>query len=242
MQITSLIVVVTSALAISTTWAKTGHDAPAGVAPGQALKLIQEGNERFVSGKVQRPRQDAARRQETASGQKPHTIVLSCADSRVPPEVLFDQGIGDLFVVRVAGNILGAATVASMEYAVEHLGARLILVMGHDSCGAVKAALQTPKGESAGSADLDSLVASIRPGISEFKASVVDQDKRVIAPVKKNVSYVAKDLLRRSKILRGAVEEGKIAVAQGIYMLDSGKVEFWDVANLGASKSSQQSH
>ena len=219
-------------------WAKNGPEASVGVPPAEAFGMIKAGNLRYSSGKPQRPHQDAARRKETETGQKPHTIVLSCSDSRVPPEVLFDQGIGDLFVVRVAGNVLGAATVASMEYAVEHLGARLILVMGHDSCGAIKAALSTPPGETAGSADLDSLVATIRPSLSEFKASAIKEDPRVIAPVKKNVSTVAKDLLRRSKIIRDAVEEGRVGVAQGIYMLDSGRVEFWDVANLDSSPSS----
>ena len=219
-------------IALPSAWAKgtADHGAP-GVTPEQAYETLVAGNQRFVDGKATHPRQDVARRAELAMGQKPHTIVLSCSDSRVPPELVFDQGLGELFVVRVAGNVLGAAAVASMEYAVEHLGARLIVVMGHDSCGAVKAALTTPKGKSAGSPDLDTLVAQIQPNLEKVKP---EDDKTIRGPVRANVDGVTRQLTRKSEILRKAVESGKVKVVSAIYALASGKVEFWN--NEGVSK------
>ena len=117
-------------------------DAPK-VSPADALARLKAGNQRFVAGKLQHPHQDSKRRAELAKGQQPFAIVLGCADSRTSPEVLFDQGLGDLFVVRVAGNVLDDHALASIEYAVEHLGAQLIVVLGHQRCGAVQAAKDT---------------------------------------------------------------------------------------------------
>ncbi len=131
--------------------------------PESAYANLIRGNERFITGNAKGEHRDAERRRELASVQKPFAIVLSCSDSRVPPELIFDQGLGDLFTIRVAGNVLGSAQVASIEYAVEHLGAKLILVMGHESCGAIKAALEPVSKKGSGSTDLDWLVGSIRP-------------------------------------------------------------------------------
>jgi carbonic anhydrase len=197
-----------------------------GVAPKAALSELVDGNKRFVAGKSKHPGENLALLKKLASEQKPHSIILSCSDSRVPPELVFDQGMGRLFTVRVAGNIVDPATMASIEYAVEHLGTRLIVVMGHDSCGAVKAALSTPPGASAGSKDLDLLVAAIRPAVSQFKLS--PDDKTILAPVKANVESVAKELVTRSKIVRESVESKKVAIVPAIYNLEKGGVEFWD--------------
>jgi carbonic anhydrase len=129
-------------LALAATLAFSGFKAsdPAKVSASQALNMLREGNNRFVLAEQNHPNQDAERRLTVAKGQSPFAIVLTCADSRVSPELLFDQGIGDLFVIRVAGNIPEPGGIASAEYAVEHLGARLIVVLGHERCGAVKAA------------------------------------------------------------------------------------------------------
>ncbi len=114
-----------------------------GVSPEAALKMLQEGNGRFVSAAVKRPNQNAKQRMQTAEkGQKPFASVLSCADSRVPVEVIFDRGIGDIFVVRDAGNIATQTDIGSIEYAVDHLGTHLVVVLGHSKCGAVTAAVE----------------------------------------------------------------------------------------------------
>ncbi|MGZ3699559.1 MAG: carbonic anhydrase, partial [Bdellovibrionota bacterium] len=128
--------------------------------PQALLKELQAGNGRFASSHV-------ATRKTLALGQSPGTIVLSCSDSRVPPELVFDQGLGRLFTVRVAGNVLTPETVASIEYAVSHLGSRLLVVLGHESCGAVDAALKTPAGGDAGSPDLNQLIREIQHNLSE---------------------------------------------------------------------------
>ena len=138
---------------------------------------------------------------ESLGGQKPHTIVVSCSDSRVPPELVFDQGLGNLFVVRAAGQVLGDAAVGSIEYAIEHLGPKLIVILGHDSCGAVNAALSTPDGQSAGSQGLDTLVNKIKPAVRPWAASW-QKDPTLGEPVRANVLSVAMDMMRRSRIVR----------------------------------------
>lgn len=204
-----------------------GHHVDAGVSPSDALAVLIEGNDRFVHGSLVHPAQDAARRAALTAGQKPSAIILSCSDSRVPPEVVFDRGLGDLFVVRTAGEVADATALASIEYAVEHLGARLIVVMGHSSCGAVKAALSTPIGSSAGSSNLDILVGHIRPHISKFSAQVITEDPTVREPVRSNVEGIAKSLSLHSAVLRKAIADRSIKIVQAIYNLDSGKVDFW---------------
>lgn len=216
-------------------------DHPSGVkeSPDQILKILQEGNEKFATGKSSRSHQDANRRKELTSGQQPKAIILSCSDSRVPPEHVFDQGLGDIFTIRVAGNVLGAASVASIEYAVEHLGSKLIVVMGHESCGAVKAALGTPASESAGSPDLDNLLSAIRPGLESQDRSIASKDKMLRKPVISNVNFVADRLMTRSKIVRKHVESGQVKIARGIYSLETGKVEFWDASTQAKNESSK---
>jgi carbonic anhydrase len=221
------------ALALSSTLAFAsgggGHEPPAGPAPEAVLGELKAGNRRFIDGKLTHPRQDAARRKELAGGQAPSAIVLSCSDSRVPPELVFDKGLGELFTVRVAGNVVGMDAMASIEYAVEHLGARLIVVMGHESCGAVKAALTTPAGKGAGSPDLDGLVATIQGNLGEGtdRAIASADDKKLRRPVMRNVDAVAARLLSRSKVLRKRHEEGKVRIVPAVYSLETGAVEFW---------------
>lgn len=155
-------------------------------------------------------------------------IVLSCSDSRVPPEKIFDQGLGQIFAVRTVGHVLNSDAIASIEHAVENLKAKVLVVMGHDSCGAIKSALTITEGKSAGSANLDSLLSKIRPSVSKFR-SVASDDKTLEGPVKAHVTSTLKDLLSRSKIVRDAVDNNQLVVAQGIYHLASGRVDFWSV-------------
>jgi carbonic anhydrase len=191
--------------------------------PKVALKELKEGNVRFVS---ERPMALStttdSHRLQLVQGQNPHTVVLSCSDSRLPPEHVFDQGLGKIFTIRVAGNVLNEEAVASIEYAVAHLGSRLIVVMGHESCGAVKAALHTPVDQCAGSPSLNKLIRKIRGNIG--KVSSVCPVLR--EPVMKNASATAKDLVKRSKIIRDAVKSGAVHVQEAIYKLESGTVEF----------------
>jgi carbonic anhydrase len=205
--------------------------APA-TSPARTFEELKAGNQRFIDGKAEHSLADPVRRKELATEQHPKAIVLSCSDSRVPPELVFDKGLGELFTVRVAGNVLGAATVASIEYAVEHLGARLVVILGHESCGAVKAAISTPLGQSAGSPDLDSLISTLKPNLREVSRDIASDDKTLRKPVMANVDAVGSRLLQRSRIVRKHVEEGKLAIVYGIYGLESGKVDFWHVEAL----------
>jgi carbonic anhydrase len=195
--------------------------------PVNVLESLKNGNQRFVHGELLHPRQGPDERLALAKGQAPGAIVLSCADSRVPPEVLFDQGLGDLFVVRVAGNIAGPAEVASIEYALEHLGSRLLVVMGHDSCGAVNAALSTPPGKSAGSPDLDRLVSEIQRNLAREHFQLKSADPANHNQAMANVDAVAEDLRQRSEIVRERVEKGDLRIVRSIYDLSTGQVEFW---------------
>jgi carbonic anhydrase len=191
---------------------------------------LRAGNERFATGHPEHAAQDARTRGELVKGQHPHTVVLSCSDSRVPPELIFDQGLGKIFTVRIAGEVPDAAAIASIEYAVEHLGVGLLVVLGHESCGAVKAAIATPEGKSAGSPYLDALIGDIRPHLDKNR-SLASEDAKLRQPVRDNVSGVVADLFRKSKILREHAEQNKLLVAQGIYSLETGKVDFWSAAH-----------
>jgi carbonic anhydrase len=196
-----------------------------GVGPTAALARLANGNARFVAGTPAHPDADAHTRDALVAGQHPFAVVLSCSDSRVPPEVVFDQGLGDLFVVRVAGNVLEPAVLASIEYAVEHLDARLIVVMGHESCGAVKAALATPAGHGAGSAALDGLLDTVRANVGEVHPAATDTTLR--EPVRRNVAAVAAQLVRQSPIVRERVERGTVRIVPALYALGSGQVTLW---------------
>ncbi len=191
---------------------------------GSYTELVR-GNERFATGIAKGEHRDESRRLSLASGQKPFAVVLSCSDSRVPPELIFDQGLGDLYTIRVAGNVLGSAQVASIEYAVETLGAKLIVVMGHESCGAVKAALSPGK---TGSTDQDWLASAIRPNLRGLPLrGIASTDTKIRIPVKANIDAVTDNLIVRSAIIGKAVSGGKLKVVRGIYSLDTGRVDFW---------------
>lgn len=192
----------------------------------ETLHALQEGNRRFSSGKNLTHRSKVHNRAELAHEQLPRAVVLSCSDSRVPPELVFDQGLGELFSIRTAGHVIGSASVASAEYAITHLGTKLIIVMGHESCGAVKAALSLPE-SSAGSPDLDRLLAKIRPNIKSFIGKKVDPTLR--GPVQANVEATVAQLLDRSTLIRNAVNKRQVMIVQAVYHLSGGQVEFWEV-------------
>ncbi len=193
------------------------------VTPDHALKNLKEGNERFVSGKSQNPRRDAKRRAETVSGgQHPFAIILSCADSREPVEILFDQGIGDLFVVRVAGNVADVDELGTMEYGADHLGSPLIVVLGHSKCGAVTAVV---KGEHV-HGNIPQLVDNIIPAARKVKDKGVTGDAAIPEAIKANVMQSIEDTFMNSEILRGRVAAGKLKIVGAVYDLEKGAIEW----------------
>lgn len=198
-----------------------GHGASGSMSSDGSMKMLVEGNQRYMQGAFQHPNQQAERRTEVAKGQHPFAIVLTCADSRVPPEIVFDQGLGDLFVIRVAGNIIDDAILGSIEYAAEHLGTPLVVVMGHERCGAVSAAIGS--GEVEG--HIGSLVRAIKPAVVKAKSMPGDM---VENSVKNNVAMVVEKLQNNKPILSHLVEKGKLKVVGAYYDLDDGSVSFLD--------------
>ena len=187
----------------------------------QALQQLMSGNQRYVTAQVTQllhPHQTPQRRAEVAQGQHPFAIILSCADSRVPPEIVFDQGLGDLFVVRVAGNIVDDVVTGSIEYAAEHLHVPLLVVMGHSKCGAVAATVAG--GEVPG--HLPSLVQAIQPAVDKAKGQLGDLLDNAI---KANVALVVEQLKSSQPILAHLVHEGKLKVVGARYDLESGAVD-----------------
>lgn len=205
------------------------HGRKAGAVPSdKALGWLKNGNIRYLKGFL---RKDGATQKDVtrlSKGQNPHTIVLSCSDSRVPPEVVFDQKLGEIFVIRTAGEMVDDSVLASIEYGVEHLGANLILVMGHSSCGAVKAAFTTPPGTDTGSPYINALVAEVQPRIEKHMKNPASNG--FVAEGWDNARGVSQKLLEKSKIIRDAAKSGSLRVETALYHLDSGKVE-WDDAH-----------
>jgi len=181
------------------------------------INRLKEGNARFVEDKLDGQLQDSSRRSALTGGQQPHTIVLSCADSRVVPELAFDTGLGELFVVRVAGNIANTSSMASIEYAVAHCGSKVIVVLGHQSCGAVTAAISV--GDNG--YNLNHLLAHITPAINASEEGAAIDDV-----VRKNAELTKEELINRSSIISNAVANQGLVIAPAYYNLDTGKVDF----------------
>lgn len=200
------------------------HEEAAGVDPDQAQKWLINGNARFVKHSLRNDGQSQKDILRLSKSQHPHSIILSCSDSRVPPEVVFDQKLGEVFVVRTTGESLDSNAIGSIEYAIEHLGARNIIVMGHTQCGAVKEALATMNGGDAGSPHLNKLVADLHPHLKQFDRAPASANYETESWA--NVTGVAKDLMDRSAIIATSVQTGKVKLRQGLYHLDNGKVEF----------------
>ncbi len=187
--------------------------------PDQALELLLEGNKRFTDQKSVHPRQSFARLTETGADQFPFASFLSCADSRVPVEILFDQGVGDTFVVRVAGNIATPEAIGSLEFGSAVLGSRVLLVMGHENCGAVNAVLRSQKLPA--DSKIGTLVPYITAGVEKAKGQ---QGNDLVNAVKDNV-LVQVETLKKSPILAGLIKDNKLKIVGAYYDLDTGKVE-----------------
>ena len=195
----------------------TDHPEASSVAPDAALAKLTEGNKRFADNKVSTGKPTAARRAETAQTQHPFAIIVGCADSRTSPEIVFDQNLGDLFVVRTAGNLVDDYALGTIEYGVEHLGARLVVVLGHQRCGAVKAALES---ESA-PGHINALVRDIQPAVKAVKNK---QGDALANAAHENALEVAEKIRKNVEV--GELSS-QIRVVSGYYNLDTGKVE-WD--------------
>jgi carbonic anhydrase len=200
------------------------HGASPGVTPDAALKRLMDGNARYAAGKSQHPNEDMPLRRSLAGGQHPFATILACADSRVGPELIFDQGLGDLFVVRVAGNVVDDVVLGSIEYAAVHLGVPLVMVLGHEHCGAVTATADALAGKSSAEdqkTKIGSLAALIAPAVRAAPGSGSD---KVEAAVLLNARHAATTLLSTSSAVRERVHAGHVRVVSARYSLDNGKV------------------
>jgi carbonic anhydrase len=196
-----------------------------GIQPDEALAKLKDGNARYVSGAPQHPNQGLQQRSATATGgQHPFATVLGCSDSRVPAEILFDSGIGDIFVVRVAGNVADTDEIGSVEYAVDHLGTPVLVVLGHTQCGAVTAVAQNAKLHG----HVVPLVAKIRPAVAKTKrlSPQATGDYFVNEAIRNNVWQAIEDIYRRSPVVANRIRSGQLKVVGAIYHIDSGSVHW----------------
>lgn len=204
--------------------APAGHAAEPSVAPEEALARLMNGNGRYVEGYSVHPHGDAPRRLQVSTVQRPFATILACADSRVSPELIFDQGLGDLFVIRVAGNVVDDAILASIEYSVIHLGSTLVMALGHERCGAVKATIEALAGR--GSPDdvgtrIGALAALISPAVRSVPAGAADT---LDAAVSLNAANAAAEVFAGSQPLRTRVLAGRLKIVAARYDLDDGRV------------------
>ncbi len=198
--------------------------ADAQVAQQAALQGLADGNSRFVDGKQAPHILGAERRRELAKGQHPQAIVLSCSDSRVPPEYVFDQQLGQVFVVRTAGNVADGVALGSIEYAVEHLGIPIIVVLGHRSCGAVTAALEAHRKHLHPHGNVAEILKLVMPAV--LQAERAKAPDLLNASIDANVALEARALVKRSPILAERVKSGKLKIIRAVYDLETGKVDF----------------
>ncbi|MCP3426785.1 carbonic anhydrase [Rothia sp. AR01] len=201
------------------------ENAPIQLTPDQAWQRLAEGNARFVAGASAHPNQDAARRESLTEGQAPFAAIFGCSDSRLAAEIIFDLGLGDTFVVRTAGQVLGGASLGSLEYAVAELNVPLIVVLGHDSCGAVGATKQAAETGQMPPGFVRDLVEAIMPSVIASRHGAEEGSVGVNDMVREHTRQSAARLVDQSKIITEAVEEGRTAVLGVFYNLRDGKAE-----------------
>ena len=198
----------------------------------EALQRLRDGNRRFVA-EVRGRAASRERRQELAAGQEPFAIILGCSDSRVPAEIVFDQGLGDLFVIRVAGNIVAPSQVGSVEFAAARFETRLVVVLGHTSCGAIQATVdELGRRSEEQSRNLRSIVDRIRPSVEPLLGTSLarDRDALVHEAVRANIRMSVNQLRHGSEVLEQLIDTGGLCVVGAEYSLDTGVVEFFDGA------------
>jgi carbonic anhydrase len=203
----------------------------------EALDRLREGNGRFVAGVRREPAaEQSARRMELASGQEPFATILGCSDSRVPAEIVFDQGLGDLFVIRIAGNIVAASQIGSVEFAAERFGTPLVVVLGHSQCGAILATVEAlTRPATATTGHLDSIVNRVRPSVEALLATDLRHDPTALVQqaVRANVRASANQLRHGSEVLERRIQHDKLLVVGAEYSLETGIVEFFDGVPTG---------
>ena len=198
----------------------------------EALDVLVEGNRRFVSeSSIHHSLVSRTRRSELVDGQEPFATVLGCSDSRVPAEIIFDRGLGDLFVIRVAGNIVAPSQIGSVEFAAERFGTPLVVVLGHSRCGAVQATLEELQRPTAlRSPDLRSIVDRVRPSVEPLFETPLRRDPEALMQqaVRANIRSAANQLRHGSQVLEELIQRGKLQVVGAQYSLDTGVVNFFD--------------
>jgi len=198
--------------------------------PIEALERLRTGNARFVANELSRAISDVERARLT-SGQEPFAAILGCSDSRVPTEVVFDQGLGDLFVIRVAGNIVAPSQIGSIEFAAQKFATRLVVVLGHTHCGAVEATIdELLQPDEKQSRNIAAIVSRIKPSVIELleRGDVTDRDELVQKAVRENVRYAANALRHGSDIIEELIGKDELLIVGAEYSLDTGVVEFFD--------------
>jgi carbonic anhydrase len=198
----------------------------------EALALLRAGNQRFVSNVSSRDTfESRARRIELATGQAPFAAILGCSDSRVPVEIVFDQGLGDLFVIRVAGNIVAPSQIGSVEFAAEQFGSRLVVVLGHSRCGAIETTLeQLRRPVENQSRNLHSIVDLVRPSVEGLLTTDLKHDQQALlhAAVRANISASVRNLRHGSDIIENLIQNAGLRVVGAEYSLETGVVDFFD--------------
>jgi carbonic anhydrase len=203
----------------------------AGLGTGDdSLTKLIDGNKRYVSGSLAKKDIGDTRRQELTKGQHPFATVLSCSDSRVAPELVFDQGLGDIFIIRVAGNVIEPTTLGSIEYGAEHLHTPLLVILGHEQCGAVTAAFDA-KGNPEG--NIGAILKKIMPAVATAKKAKKGKDETLQIAIEENIRNTHKDIMKNSKIIKELVHEGKLKVVGAVYSLNTGKIAMVDLADAG---------
>ena len=192
--------------------------------PDDSLRLLKAGNERFQKNKLIHIDLSSTKREELVNGQNPIAVIITCSDSRVPPEFIFNQGLGDLFVVRVAGNVIDDIELGSVEYAVKHLKTPLIVVMGHEHCGAVEAAVEGHGEKQPGS--IGAIIDKIEPSVKKVKAMNLKGEELVEEVTNENI-YNSSRVIKGSKIIREELQKTNIKIVEAKYMLKSGRVEWF---------------
>lgn len=198
----------------------------ADIGPDEALALLQQGNEAFLRGELRSDLSSAQRRLELAAGQSPFAAYVTCSDSRVPPELLFGRGLGELFIIRNAGNTVDTVALGSIEYAVGVLNVPLVVVMGHESCGAVKAALDVVEKNATFPGQIGRMVEPIIPAVLDAKANTAGTlDDAVRANIRRIVSYLRE---QTDPLMQEPLSEGRLKIVGAYYDLDTGRVDFFD--------------
>ncbi|MDQ3347307.1 MAG: carbonic anhydrase [Acidobacteriota bacterium] len=199
---------------------------PIATTPAEALRALKTGNARFFGGRARRPEMSAAERRAQILGQTPFAVILSCADSRVPTEIVFDQSLGSLFITRVAGNVVDSGTLGSIEYGIEHLKTHLVVIMGHEGCGAIKAALLPAAERAKETPSIQALLDQIVPSVASIP-KIRDEKAKMREAVIANVRQQVQNIKKSTSVQRGVARKS-LAVIGAFYEITSGAVDFFE--------------